>query len=160
MERVNQIMRHPLYRECLKKTEEWERDRIFCHHDMGHFHDVARIAMILNLQEGLQIEQEIIYAAALTHDIGRYQQYEDGTPHEQASAKIAPVILKDCDFQVEEIQTITHAITNHRNASIQTEPTLAGILYRADKLSRACYCCKAEAQCDWKKGKKNADWKL
>ena len=63
---------------------------------MVHFLDVARIGTIIALEEGLELDREWIYAAALLHDCGKHEQYENGTPHEQASARIAPEILKDC----------------------------------------------------------------
>lgn len=84
MERVNGILKDPLYRTCLSKIALFERDRIFCGHDMAHFLDVARLAYIFNLEENLGIEKEEIYTAALLHDVGRFVQYEDGTPHQLA----------------------------------------------------------------------------
>lgn len=132
-----------------------EEGRRFCHHDMGHFLDVARLAMIFNLQEGLPLQEEMIYAAALLHDIGRWRQYEDGTPHEKASALLAPEILAESGFTEEEAGQILTAILDHRNAAARQDRTLSGILYRADKMSRSCFCCEAEAECDWKGDKKN-----
>ena len=64
MERVNGILKDPLYRTCLSKIALFERDRIFCGHDMAHFLDVARLAYIFNLEENLGIEKEEIYTAA------------------------------------------------------------------------------------------------
>ena len=155
MERVNRILKHKLFQEYLGKNRTAEENRRFCRHDMGHFLDVARLAMIFNLQQELSVPEEMIYAAALLHDIGRWRQYEDGTPHEKASALLAPEILSDCGFAEEEIAEILSAISNHRNAGIKEEPTLDGILYRADKMSRSCYCCREEKRCTWKGDKKN-----
>lgn len=155
MERVNRILGHNLFRLYVEKNRVAEEGRHFCHHDMGHFLDVARLAMILNLQRGLFIPEEMIYAVALLHDIGRWQQYEDGTPHEKASAYLAPEILSDCGFTEGETEQIISAILNHRNESIREEQTLSGILYRADKMSRSCFCCEMEKECGWKGNKKN-----
>ncbi len=157
MERVNRILRHEAFREHLEKNEAAEEGRIFCRHNMGHFLDVARIAMILNLQEGLQLPQDIIYGAALLHDIGRHEQYAEGTPHEIASARIAPALLEDCGYTPEEISRIEEAIALHRSRETAQRADLAGILYRADKASRACYSCKASEQCSWKEGRKNLE---
>lgn len=157
MERVNRILRHEAFRKHLRKNEAAEEDRIFCRHNMGHFLDVARIAMIFNLQEDLKIPQDMIYGAALLHDIGRHEQYAVGTPHEMASARIAPVILEDCGYMPEEIREIVEAIALHRNIETAQRADLAGILYRADKASRACYACKASEQCNWKEGRKNLE---
>ena len=157
MERVNRILVHPMYREYLARNERAEASRRFCHHHMGHFLDVARIAVILNITENYGLSKELIYAAALLHDIGRWMQYKDDTPHEQASAMLAPDILKECGFTQQECAMILQAIENHRNMQIREEKTLSGLLYRADKLSRPCYACKMEKECSWKRDKKNLD---
>lgn len=155
MERVNRILENKKYKEYLQKNKAAEEDRIFCCHAMEHFLDVARIAYILNLEEALQIAKELIYATALLHDIGRHVQYEDRTPHERASAELAEDILQECGFEAGEQKEILRAIRKHRDAKIATERSLAGIIYRADKLSRACFACSAEKLCDWKAEKKN-----
>ncbi|MBE5882866.1 MAG: HD domain-containing protein [Lachnospiraceae bacterium] len=155
MERINKILKHDLFLCHLEKNNTAEAERRFCRHNITHFLDVARIGWILNLEEDLHIEKEWIYAAALLHDIGKHVQYEDGTPHEKASGSIAPEILKDCGFEDEESENIVEAILSHRDASVMQEKNLRGILYRADKASRSCFACKAEAECDWKRDKKN-----
>ena len=50
---------------------------------------------------------------------------------------------------------MTDAILQHRNESVKEEKNLRGVLYRADKASRACFACKAEPECNWKDDKKN-----
>ena len=155
MERVNSILENKIYQKYLKRNEKEEKKRIFCRHDMTHFLDVARIALILNMEEDYGIDKELIYAVALLHDIGRWMQYEEGIPHEQASAKLAPEILIKSGFDEKEQKAVLGAILSHRDASVKDEKTLRGLLYRADKLSRACFACKAQEKCDWKAEKKN-----
>lgn len=155
MERINKILRHELFQRYMEKNRRAEENRRFCRHDMGHFLDVARLAMIFNLQQGLAIPEELIYGAALLHDIGRWRQYEDGMPHEKASALLAPEILSDCGFTQQETEQILSAISSHRDERIKDERTLNGILYRADKMSRSCFCCEMEKECDWKGSRKN-----
>lgn len=92
---IDAIYRHPLFQEHYKRLECAEQDRRFCRHQMNHLLDVARIAYIQNLEEGLGFPKEMIYAAALLHDIGKARQYEEGIPHEIVSAEIAEVILRD-----------------------------------------------------------------
>ena len=58
MDRIDKILNHDLFLYHLGKNNAAEADRRFCRHGMEHFLDVARIGMILNLQENLQIEQE------------------------------------------------------------------------------------------------------
>lgn len=155
MDRIDRILKHDLFVEGLSGNREAERDRKFCRHDMAHFLDVARIARVINAEEDMGVDVELIYAAALLHDIGRHLQYSQGTPHEQASADIAPQILKDCGFDEKETCVITEAIRSHRDEKAAEERNLKGLLYRADKLSRACFCCQAEPECSWKDGRKN-----
>lgn len=157
MERVNRILRNPDYVKHIEKIRVLEENRMFCCHNMAHFLDVARIATIFNYEMGLNISREFIYAAALLHDIGRHLQYTDGIPHEEASQPIAAHILIQCGFSEEECKWIVFAIANHRNGMISNEKNLSGILYRADKASRPCFACEAEAQCEWKKDKKNLE---
>ncbi|MCM1102498.1 MAG: HD domain-containing protein [Clostridium sp.] len=155
MERVNRILSHPVYREAIRKNEEAERERRYCHHDMAHFLDVARIAMLIALKEEILVPEELVYAAALVHDMGRYREYEDGTPHEQASAKLAETLLSECGFNDKETHVIIDAVRSHRDGSVAKEANLRGLLYRADKLSRACFSCPMQEQCDWSAKKKN-----
>ena len=55
---------------------------------------------------------------------------------------------------------IVDAIRNHRNKEIAREKTLRGVLYRADKMSRGCFCCQAEQECDWAVEKKNLELRI
>uniref|UniRef100_UPI004057B2ED HD domain-containing protein n=1 Tax=Acetatifactor sp. TaxID=1872090 RepID=UPI004057B2ED len=155
MERVDKILKHDLFVYHLRANEAAEAQRCFCRHNMVHFLDVARIGMIMNLEEGLAVPKEWIYAAALLHDMGKHIQYENGTPHEITGGEIAPQILRDCDFDEKETDIIVDAILSHRDGNIAAEHSLKGILYRADKASRACFACEAERECNWKDGKKN-----
>lgn len=155
MDRIDKILHHDLFLYHLSENEAAEAQRCFCRHNMVHFLDVARIGMILNLAEEMGLEQELVYAAALLHDLGKHVQYEDGTPHEVASGEIAPAILEDCGFDKQETAVIVSAILSHRDAAVEKERSLNGILYRADKASRACFACEAQAECNWKEDKKN-----
>lgn len=155
MDRIDQIIYNQKYKEYRIRIEKWEKDRIFCHHDTNHFLSVARIAWILNLEEQLHMEKEYIYAAALLHDIGRFKQYEDGSDHAVVSSELAVDILSETGFSETENKLICDAIASHRIKEVADERNLKGILYRADKLSRDCYFCKASDQCDWKNDKKN-----
>ena len=155
MDRIGKILKHDLFIKNLARNEESERNREFCRHHMVHFLDVARIARIINAEEGFGLETELIYATALLHDIGKHLQYTHGIPHERASAEIAPEILWDCGFDKKETGVIVEAILSHRDEKIKEQRNLKGLLYRADKLSRACFACKKQDECNWKDGKKN-----
>ena len=109
---------------------------------MNHFLDVSRLMYIFSMERGYAFGKEEIYATALLHDIGKWQQYKAGVPHEIASAEIAKRILDGGNAEETE------------NAG-QDKWQLAEILYDADKISRACYTCPAEKDCNWSGEKKN-----
>lgn len=155
MDRLDKICSHPLWQKCLDEIGRLEEDRIFCRHDVKHFLDVARIAYIENLEQGSGTPKELIYAAALLHDIGRHLQYTEGISHEEASARLAETILEDCGFTGEERKEILQAIRLHRNPGTAEKTDLAGLLYRADKKSRACGFCEVRERCNWPEEKKN-----
>ena len=153
--RLEAIRRHSLYQTSMHRLLELEQSRIFCRHGMEHLLDVARIAYIENLENHIGIDKELIYAAALLHDIGRGLQYTQGIPHDQAGAKLAEEILRDCGFDGEEQREILDAISSHRDIQSRDCRKLAGVLYRADKRSRMCGFCKASGECNWSEEKKN-----
>jgi uncharacterized protein len=152
--RFNLILHNDLYKKSLRKIEAYEKDRIFCRHNIQHFFDVGRIAYIMNLEKELGIKKDIIYAVALLHDIGRWKQYEEGIPHEKASADLAGEILLECGYDVAEIETILGAILSHRKES-RGEECLEAVMYKADKLSRSCFSCAAADKCNWSEEMKN-----
>ena len=152
MNNIDAIMNNKLYREALEKLSEYERDREFCNHTIEHFIDVSRIAYIMVLEEDLKVSKEVIYAIGLLHDIGRVKQYEEGIHHDIASVDMSREILKETSFTEEEVKIILNGIANHRKES---DNKLEEIIYRADKLSRQCFSCKAENECYWSKDKKN-----
>ncbi|MDU2122458.1 MAG: HD domain-containing protein [Clostridium celatum] len=152
MDNIDVIMNNKLYKEALKKLSEYERDREFCNHTIEHFIDVSRIAYIMVLEEGLKVSKDVIYAIGLLHDIGRVRQYEEGIHHDIASVEMSREILKETSFIEEEINTILNGIANHRKES---DNKLEEIIYKADKLSRQCFNCKAEKECYWSSEKKN-----
>ncbi len=158
--RLSFIRRHPLFALHYQRLEELEQSRIFCRHQMAHLLDVARIAYILNLEEGLSLDREVIYAAALLHDIGKSLQYEEGIPHETAGGQLARQILSDMPesiaFTAGEQEQILTAIRGHRRLRDGAQ-TLEALLYRSDKMSRACFSCPAKQECSWNNDKKNME---
>lgn len=155
MKEVNAVWNHPEYQRLLKELTEWERDREFCRHTPEHFLDVARLTCLLAGEAGLPVDKEVVYGAALLHDIGRVSQYKEGIPHEEASARIAEKILPDCGYDTSQQREILKLIREHRR--LTEEKSLSALFYRADKLSRNCFFCKARERCDWPEEKMNLE---
>ena len=152
MKNIDIIMNNSMYTESLEKLKKYEENREFCNHTIEHFIDVARIAYIMVLEEKLSVSKEVIYAIGLLHDIGRVRQYEEGINHDIASVEMSREILKETSFTEQEINIILNGIANHRKES---DNKLEEIIYKADKLSRQCFNCKAEKECYWSSEKKN-----
>lgn len=159
MERVNRILRHPDFIRLQEELDRLEAERRFCRHGMQHLIDTARLAYLFALESSADLPKDVIYAAALLHDIGRAEQYRNGTPHDVAGCAAAEPILAECGFAEEERDMILTAIGSHRKEKSKkkamAKEALAAILYHADKKSRLCFLCNAEAECNWAKEKKN-----
>ena len=157
MKRVDAILWHPLFEAKLRLLDELEAERVFCRHDLTHLLDVARLMWIDVLEQGLALDRDVVYAAALLHDLGRAEQMQSGIPHEQASAALAESILPDAGFTAEEIAAVIAAIRSHRgSAPADARNALGEILYRADKACRLCWRCDARGACNWPEERKNA----
>lgn len=154
MEKVNKILDHNIYKEYLRRLEIYEEKRQFCRHNLDHFLDMSRIAYMMVLENKLDYSKEVVYAIGLLHDIGRVEQYENGIEHHIASFNIAKEVLKDIGFKDSEKEAILDAIKNHRNSESEN---LNSIVYKSDKLSRACYKCKAAKECNWPMEKRNLE---
>ena len=108
----------------------------------------------MSLEQGLHFRQDVIYAMALLHDIGRCEEYASGKSHHEAGAKLARPILLACGYTEEECAEICDAIGRHKAPSEQAR-SLATLLYDADKQSRNCFDCSVQEQCYWSEEKKN-----
>ncbi len=154
MERLDAILNNEIFREEMRRLNRLEQERIYCRHGMQHLLDVARAAWILALERGASHKKDLVYAAALLHDIGRAVQYESGIPHEQSGVPLAEHILRETAFDGEERQTILDCIARHRLGA-ENGTSLPELISEADKLSRACFDCAASDTCKWKEEQKN-----
>lgn len=155
MRRIDDIVQNQQYIQCCLLNEKAEVNREFCRHGIDHALAVARISYILALEKNIMIQKDVIYAAALLHDIGRALQYSQKLSHHEEGARIAGEILEQCGYTQEEIGMIAEAIQAHKIEEMSTSNPLKSILYRADKLSRECYLCKVTDKCYWSEDMKN-----
>ena len=87
MDRVDRIIYNEEYRRRMETVRNKETDRICCRHGLEHCLDVARIAYIMNIEQGYAIDREIIYAAARLHDVGRADPDDTGRKHHELSVE-------------------------------------------------------------------------
>jgi len=155
MDRLKALLEHPDFQSNLALTAQEEEGREYCRHDLNHLFDVARIAYILYLQgrvalppgtdPGGEGAREMIYAAALVHDIGRWCQYRDKTKdHAKESVLLAGPLLASAGFDQRETALILAAVAGHRDPQATGWD---GMLYTADKVSRRCRDCLMQDRC-------------
>lgn len=130
------------------EIEKAEKERRYCKHGFDHGLAVARIAHSFLLEQGeTSLSKEVIYAAALLHDIGRWVEYQTGEDHAQASARLALPLLEECGYSSEEIKVVAKAISEHRTHTGENLSTLGRALALADDWARDCRQCKAKDGC-------------
>ena len=139
----NKILKNSKYKSYYKKLKHAEMDRIFCKHDIEHSIDMAKLCMFYCKKNNVPYNSDVIYSAALLHDIGRAIQ---GGDHEKHSADIAMSILEEIQCSSSEIDQILSLISKHRDFS-QEINTVESLFALADKKSRKCYECKAQDAC-------------
>ena len=158
MDRIQRLKADAFYQECLSLNGDRERDRLFCCHDYQHMLDVAQISYKIvgtgSLYEfavkeglsGVNGASEVVLAAGLLHDIGRWRQYDTGEDHALVGAAMARPVLESAGFLKEEIKAIVRAIGEHRRAGPGAS-YLGRVICLADDLSRPCDKCKARLDC-------------
>ncbi len=154
MERYQKVAKHKKLHMFMDRIRECEQGRQFCGHDWEHLLAVARIAYIIALENHMDLSKDLIYGAALLHDIGKEAQYKRGVPHEIEGALLAQGILEDCGYDEAEIHEISQAILGHRRYK-EDNNDFQKLLYRADKLSRPCRSCPVADECNWPEEQKN-----
>jgi len=159
LERIERIKADPLYQEYLLLNGLREKERAFCRHDFQHALAVSQISCKIiddtggmdgfARKEGLPgpgQALEVVYAAGLLHDIGRWRQYDTGEDHALAGARLSRTVLERAGFTQNEIKTVTRAIGEHRRAGAGAS-YLGRVVCLADDLSRPCGTCKARSDC-------------
>lgn len=155
MKIVTALLHHPDFVAAVDTIERNEVSRRFCRHGLTHLLDVARITWILCLENQRSFDKEVVYLAALLHDLGRCR---DNANHDAVSVTLAAQLLPACGASEECCRLVTEAISMHRqkNAAIDlSSASLGELLAYADKQSRACFRCAAAEDCYWDAQLKN-----
>ncbi len=149
MERLQTILKSPIYLDHISKIEEREQERLFCKHDLLHCLEVARLLWIFSLEESLDYAKDLVYAAAFLHDIGQWMEYDDGKRcHAYCSAQLSEPLLTEAGYSSREKELIKDAIREHRKGEMGPFfSTLGNFLRKADKYSRLCFKCDSRQLC-------------
>ena len=155
------ILENRDYKYYLEQINEVEKDRIYCRHGLDHYLAVAKISMLLARECEIDVDEDIVYGAALLHDLGRYDI--EAKNHEDVSCQLAEKILPDCGYEPVKIRVIVDLINSHRGryfiSEIQhlrkTKQLDLNACFRiADQISRKCFECQAVDTCKWKEEEK------
>ena len=155
MEYINALLNKTSYLEDLKTLEDLEKDRPYCHHDFEHLLAVARIASLMAQENHADFAKEDIYLAALLHDMGRIEEYQNKGEHHLASVNRAKKYFEQIGLPACRQDLILKAIGNHRHQEDDAIGAFSLLLKKADKLSRNCFICPAKESCYWSDEKKN-----
>lgn len=148
MRRLNELVRSQDYQDHLARTAGLEKERIYCKHGFDHLLAVARIAYAYLLeQNNTNYSREVVYAAALLHDLGRWVEYQTGEDHAEAGARLAESLVREAGFTPRESEGILRAIREHRRQGGDKVSPLGEALALADDWSRECWNCQAKSTC-------------
>lgn len=103
-------------------------------HDKQHIYRVLFHA--LDIAQGYEVNEDVLIAAALLHDIGREAQFQNSQlDHATVGAQMAYDFLKDLGWSEENAQHVKACISTHRYRSDNPPVSLeAMILFDSDKL--------------------------
>ena len=147
MEIADKILKHPKFIKYLNLNTKEEKKRKFCRHDLQHAVDVARVAYIIALENKFDLSKDMIYAAALLHDIAKWKQYREKVDHALVGTVLAQEILKDTGMNVQDAELILDAIRSHRTKG-ESSSSLSMVLYAGDKVCRLCIQCGLIDECN------------
>lgn len=161
-EQIDRLLQHPKYRARLELLQEMEQNRIYCGHNLEHFMKVGCIAEQVVVKNELPFSEDVIFGAALLHDVGRVEQYRQGISHEKASVAFAREILFSLNWDVSDIEMVCEAIGSHSHRQCAADRwekmsalvSLAEVISFADQFSRTCYRCHVADTCKWKEEEK------
>lgn len=123
-------------------TEPWQEAALrqaqssFNHPSWGYRHAERNYALAWRLAqaEGLHVDDDVLFAAALLHDWGGLEPYEvDGTPHQVRSVELAEPFLREAGFPMEKWPAVRDAILGHVPNGQPTTPE-GIVLHDADLL--------------------------
>lgn len=105
-------------------------------HNTEHVMRVLKLAM--KLAEGEKVDNEVIQAAVLLHDIGGSKERHDSSgriDHAEESARIAEPLLESLGYSIDKIEHIKNCILSHRYRNkYKPKSEEAKIVFDADKL--------------------------
>jgi uncharacterized protein len=103
---------------------------------LNHCIRVKELAMRIAEKEGMKIDLDVLYIAAILHDFGAYPAFrKENKNHSDSSAEFAERQLKEYGLEEEKIKRIVCAISGHMfDATPDISSNEAVVLHDADVL--------------------------
>lgn len=80
----------------------------------GHSRRVFELSLRLAAQEGMAVDPDCLYAAAMLHDLGALEPYkQEGVDHTERSLQAAPAILSQVGFDEARLERVLGCIRGH-----------------------------------------------
>lgn len=93
------------------------------------------LASELAAKEGLAIDNDVLFAAAFTHDIGAIGDFQkEGVDHAVRSVEIAEPMLREAGFPIAKLPAVKEAILGHMHDKQPGKGNEAIVLHDADTL--------------------------
>lgn len=86
---------------------------------LNHSRRAYAFGAALGIVDGVDVDHELLYAAALLHDVGLIDGSGDGTDFTLASAAVATQIAGDVGLSLADARAIASAITMHHSPDVR-----------------------------------------
>lgn len=101
----------------------------------SHFNRIYELALELALSQQLDVDKDVLFAAAYLHDIGAFKPYsQKGKDHSDVAIEHCNDILKSIDFPMKKISLVKDVIKSHMFYVKPEENTESKIFHDADTL--------------------------
>jgi uncharacterized protein len=108
------------------------------HSAWGYEHSLRdyTLAKIIGAASSLTFDDDVLFAAAMTHDMGGFSPYESsGIDHALRSTQVVEPVLLNAGFPAEKIEQVKSAMINHSYYDATKPATTEGVLlHDADAL--------------------------
>ena len=101
---------------------------------MNHYERNYLLTLKLAAMENVEIDTDVLFAAAFLHDMATFKPWADGTDHSLRAAEVAPSVLKDIGFDLSKIKQVQELILGHMFYSNTEDYPLAKLFHDADTL--------------------------
>ena len=101
---------------------------------MNHYERNYLLTLKLAKAESVEVDTDVLFAAAFLHDMATFQPWSNGTDHSQRAAQLVPGVLKDLGFDQAKIKQVQDLVLGHMFYSKTEDYPLATLFHDADTL--------------------------